>query len=208
MNISRGTRRPPSAERADDVGGATLSRRRVLGGLAAVPVLAGIAVVSPTVAVAATLPGSAAPATGDLARGTERRYNAPLLAAGTRLSLPAGVSAVSIQDFYHRPHLAPAESVWPHVTATDGTVVDASIVPGRGAPTLIAILSGFTEGWYELRHVSGRTDRVTWDARRLPFLWFYGEFGGTDEAPFRDRFYTLALQPLSHIPYPATLLAK
>jgi len=32
------------------------------------------------------------------------------------------------------------------MTATDGTTVDASIIPERGAPTRIAILSGFTDG--------------------------------------------------------------
>ena len=79
--------------------------------------------------------------------------------------------------------------------------VDASVVPGPGAPTRIAILSGFTEGWYELTHANGRADRVMWDASQLPVLWFYGEFGATDEEPFRDRFYTLALQPMSRNPY-------
>ena len=54
------------------------------------------------------------------------------------------------------------------MTGADGTAVDASIVPECGAPTRIAILSGFTEGWYELIHASGRADRVTWDARELP----------------------------------------
>ena len=29
-----------------------------------------------------------------------------------------------------------------------------------------------------------------------------GEFGATKEHPFRDRFYTLSLQPLSRNPYP------
>jgi hypothetical protein len=42
---------------------------------------------------------------------------------------------------------------------------------------------------------------VTWGAGKLPFLWLYGEFGGTNEAPYRNRFYTLALQPLSRNPY-------
>jgi hypothetical protein len=42
---------------------------------------------------------------------------------------------------------------------------------------------------------------VTWDAGKLPFLWLCGEFGGTNEAPYRNRFYTLALQPLSRNPY-------
>ena len=86
------------------------------------------------------------------------------------------------------------------MTATDGTTVDASIIPERGAPTRIAILSGFTDGWYEIRHANGRADRVTWDARTMPFLWLYGEFGGAGKSPY-DRFYSLALQPMSANPY-------
>jgi hypothetical protein len=41
----------------------------------------------------------------------------------------------------------------------------------------------------------------TWDASKLPYLFVYGEFGGADEEPFRNRFYTLALQPMSRTPY-------
>jgi len=198
----RGRRAHAEAEDADSVGGGTLGRRGVLGGLASLPVLYGIGSATPALAATAARPDSVPTATGDLVRGTERRHQAPQLGAGTRLLLPAGIRAVPIQDYYSRPHLASARSAWPHMTATDGTTVDASIVPEPGAPTRIAILSGFTEGWYELSHANGRTDRVTWDARKLPFLWFYGEFGGTREAPYHNRFYTLALQPFSRNPYP------
>jgi hypothetical protein len=195
----RGKREQAGAEPAD--GGGDLSRRRVLGGFAALPVLYGIGSATPALAAAAARPGSVPKTTDDLLRGVERRYNAPLLTPGTRLLLPAGVKAVPIQDYYRRPHLASAESAWPRMTATDGTTVDASIVPERGAPTRIAMLSGFSEGWYELIHASGRADRVTWDARKLPFLWFYGEFGATTDAPYHDVFYTLAAQPFSRNPY-------
>jgi hypothetical protein len=201
VDIIRGKREHAEAERADGVGGGALSRRNVLGGLAALPVLAGIASSTSALAATAARPGSDPEVTGDLVRGAERRYNAPLLTTGTRLSLPAGIKVVPIQDYYHRPRLASAESAWPHMTATDGTTVDASIVPEHGAPTRIAILSGFTEGWYELSHTSGRADRVTWDAGKFPFLWFYGEFGATNEAPYHNWFYTLALQPFSRNPY-------
>ena len=208
MNVIRGKREhPEEGERADGVGG-TLSRRGILGGLAALPVvLYGVGSAAPalattaSVATTATRPGSGLTATGDLVRGAERRYNAPLLTPGTRLVLPADVKAVPIQDYYHRPHLAPAESAWPSMTATDGTTVDASVIPERGAPTRVAILSGFTEGWYELIHANGRADRVMWDAGQLPVLFVHGEFGATKEHPYRDRFYTLALQPLSRNPY-------
>ena len=200
MNIIRGKREHPEPERADGAGGGTLGRRHVLGGLAALPVLYGVGSATPALAASAVRPGSIPAAAGDLVRGAERRYNAPLLAPGTRLALPAGLKAVPVLDYYHRPHLAPAASAWPHIKA-GGTTVDASVIPERGAPTRIAIVSGFTEGWYELTHASGRADRVMWDASKMPYLFVYGEFGGTDEEPFRDRFYTLALQPMSRNPY-------
>jgi hypothetical protein len=187
-----------------------LDRRRVLGGLAAVPVLYGIGTIAPASAAAATITATptADAASDDLVRGAERRFSAGQLTPGTRLLLPEGIKAVAVEDYYHRPRAASAETTWPNVQATDGRTVDASVVPDRGAPTRIAILSGFTAGWYEIRHASGRTDRVTWDARKLPALFLYGEFGATDEAPFHNRIYSLALQPLSRNPYARRAAAR
>ena len=205
MNI-RGRQEDAEAATADGGRGGTIGRRNVLGGLAALPVLVGIgsavpALTAPALAASTARPGSVPAAVADLVRGTERRYNAPLLAAGTRLVLPAGVKAVPVLDYYHRPHLASAASAWPQLRAADGTTVDASVIPERGAPTRVAVVTGFTEGWYQLTHANGRADRVMWDAGKMPHLFIYGEFGGTDEEPFRDRFFTLALQPMSRNPY-------
>jgi hypothetical protein len=200
--IRRKREHAEEAERADSVGGGTPGRRGVLGGLAALPVLYSVGSATSALAATATRPRSVPTAAGGLMRGQERRYNAPLLTPGTRLLLPAGLKAVPVLDYYRRPRLASAASGWPYMRAADGTTVDASVIPERGAPTRVAILSGFTEGWYELIHANGRADRVMWDAGQLPVLWVYGEFGATKEHPYRDRFYTLALQPLSRNPYP------
>jgi len=201
VHITRGNRKNAEAEPTDGAGSGTLGRRSVLGGLAAIPVLSSIAgSAAPALAATGARRGSVPAAAGDLVQGVERRYNAPLLAPGTRLVLPAGIKAVPVRDYYHRPQLAPAASAWPRVRAADGAMVDASVVPGRGAPTRIAVLSGFTDGWYELRHANGRADRVTWDVRTMPFLWLYGEFGATSKSPY-NRFYSLALQPMSRNPY-------
>jgi len=202
VNIIRGKPARAEAERADGAGGGTPGRRSVLGGLAALPVLFSVGSAAPALAASAARPGSAPAAAGDLVRGAERRYNAPLLTPGTRLLLPAGVTAMPVLDYYRRPRLAPAASAWPYIRAADGATVDASVIPGRGAPTRIAIVTGFTAGWYELIHANGRADRVMWDASQLPVLWVHGEFGATKEHPYRDRFYTLALQPMSRNPYP------
>ena len=202
MNITRGNRKNAEAEPTDGAGSGTLGRRSVLGGLAAVPVLSSlVGSAAPAWAAASARRDSVPAAAGDLVQGAERHYNAPLLAPGTRLVLPAGIKAVPVRDYYHRPRLASAASAWPYMTAADGTTVDASVIPGRGAPTRVAMLTGFTDGWYELRHANGRTDRVTWDARAMPFLWLYGEFGATNAWPYHNRFYTLALQPMSRNPY-------
>jgi len=201
VNIIKGRQASAETELADGTGGGTAARRSVLGGLAALPVLYAVASATPALASPVARPAGAATATGDLVRGQERRYNAPLLTAGTRLLLPSGLKAVPVVDYYHRPHLASAASAWPYIRAANGTTVDASVVPDRGAATRVAIVGGFTDGWYEIAHASGRADRVSWDARKLPYLFVYGEFGGTDEEPFRGRFYSLALQPMSRNPY-------
>src|SRR5215471_4937600 len=201
MNTTSGNRKHAEAELTDGVDSGTLGRRSVLGGLAAIPVLSSIAgSAAPALAATGARRNSVPASAGDLLQGAERHYNAPLLAPGTRLVLPAGIKAVPVRDYYHRPRLAPAASAWPYMTAANGTTVDASVIPGRGAPTRVAVLSGFTDGWYELRHANGRADRVTWDARTMPFLWLYGEFGATSKSPY-DRFYSLALQPMSRNPY-------
>jgi hypothetical protein len=201
MNIIKGSTKPAEAEHSDGEGSGTLGRRGILGSLAAMPVLYSVGgIATPASATPAAKPDSVPTATSDLVLGQERRYHTPLLTPGTRLVLPAGVKATPLQDFYGRGRLAGPASAWPFMTAADGTRVDASVTPERGASTRVAILSGFSEGWYELIHANGRADRVMWDAGKLPFLWFYGEFGGSNQAPY-DRFYTLATQPMSVNPY-------
>ena len=139
MNILGSKREHAEDERAERLGGGALSRRGLLGGLAALPVLYGVGSVAPALAATPTRPGgvssgSVPKATDDLVRGVERRYNAPLLTPGTRLVLPAGIKAVPIQNYYRHPHLASAESAWPHMTATDGTTVDV-VRYGANMPT-------------------------------------------------------------------------
>lgn len=213
MNIVRDQRQDAQDDHPD---GAAVTRRGVLGRLAvavpAISVLSGFGPVSSALAGPASIPaptrlGGTRSGDDHLGRGGERRYNAPLLTPGTHVVLPAGITAIAVKDYYTRPHLASARSAWPRLTASDGTTVNASIVPDHGAPTRVAILSGFAEGWYEVRHASGRADRVTWDAREFPFLWLYGEFGATRDAPFHGRLYTLALEPFSRNPYSRKPLA-
>src|SRR5580704_13868719 len=119
--MNRDKQQHAKVERADGVRGGILSRRSVLGGLAALPAIpvlyriesASPALAAPAVDATATRPVGAPKATDDLVRGVERRYNAPLLTPGTRVVLPADIEAVPINDYYRRPHLASSKSAWP-----------------------------------------------------------------------------------------------
>ena len=109
MNI-RGKQPPAGDERAEGTGGGT---RPGAASLAVSPPFPSCtprsavpASATPALAASAGRPGNVTTATDDLVRGQERRYNAPLLTPGTRLLLPAGVKAVPVLDYYHRPRLA------------------------------------------------------------------------------------------------------
>src|SRR2546429_1784028 len=102
--MNRGSRKHAEAEPTEGVGGGTLGRRSVLGGLAAIPVLSGlVGSAIPASAAAAAQRGSIPAAAGDLALGVERRYNAPPLAAGTPPGLPPGRKAGPRPGYLHPP---------------------------------------------------------------------------------------------------------
>ncbi|MGP3978251.1 hypothetical protein ACTWQF_30395 [Streptomyces sp. 8N114] len=183
-----------------------VGRRSLLAAITASPVLLALGTATGTPAHAAGLsePGlteTVGTATAKIVRGGVRRFNAPRLTPGARLRLPEGVKAVSVEGYFeNRPRVAPKAYAWPNIPAADGTMVDASIVPERNAASRMAILSGFKEGWYELIHPNGKIDRVEWNAQKLPYLWFWGEFGAFEDLPLMGRFYTLGLEPFSRPP--------
>jgi hypothetical protein len=177
---------------------APLSRRGILAAIVAAPVLAGLGAVSNSGIGELTRPAGVA---DKIARGGARLFNAPWLAPGAQLRLPEGIQAVPVEGFFeNRPRVAETSFAWPHMPVAGGEMVNASLVPEHSAPSRMAILSGFSEGRYELIHSNGRIERVDWDARRFPYLWYWGEFGASKGLPFMGRFYTLGLEPFSHPP--------
>jgi len=173
-----GNREQAAAGHADSSGGGSLGRRSVLGGLAALPVLYGVATAG----------------SGEAAVSGARPGSVPTVTDGL---------AVGVERRYNAPLLTPGTRL---VLPKD--IKAASVIPERGAPTRVAVLTGFTNGWYDVIHANGRADHVAWDAGTLPVLWIYGEFGATNEAPFHNWIYSLALQPLSRNPYALSTSAR
>lgn len=138
--------------------------------------------------------------------GQHLAYGAPFLLPGSRLTLPAGVTVLPHETAINPPRrtVAPGGPYpWPTVPGPDGDPVDLSVIPSPGAPSDVVYLTGFTEGWYELRRPAsegGAGVRVEWDAGALPYLWLWQECGDTTGFPWWGRAYVVGVEPFSSYP--------
>ncbi|MFI6485606.1 DUF4432 family protein, partial [Nonomuraea sp. NPDC050663] len=121
-------------------------------------------------------------------------FGAPFLRPGCTIVLPDGVEVI--------PHTGPlnasgrrveSRGTWPVVGG-----VDLSVVPEPGTASDIVYLTGFDEGWYEVRGTVAM--RVEWDSRVLPYLWMWQEFGASLDHPWWGRAFVLGLEPFSGMP--------
>lgn len=94
------------------------------------------------------------------------------------------------------------ESRWP--PDTDGTVFTAVPERGSGKGAMVYILD-LAEGRYEIcnpnRHV---TYQMTWDKEVFPYIWVWQDFGASKGYPWYGRAFTMAVEPVSSLPYAGT----
>jgi hypothetical protein len=142
--------------------------------------------------------------------GQHLAFGAPFLRPGCRIELPTGLRVLP-----HPEAIGPTgrrvagdrEHRWPAAVAPDGTPVDLSLVPERGAPSEMLYVTGFDgRGRYDLVDPDGLGLRVEWAALRLPYLWIWQELGATTDFPWFGDAYLLGLEPFSS--YPTNGLAE
>jgi hypothetical protein len=129
-------------------------------------------------------------------------FGRPFLRPGARIRLPEGVTVIPHPDAINPPERrvrAGGPWPWPVVPADGGGTTDLSVVPGPGGPSDIVYLTGFADGWYEVR--SGALGmRVEWDASVMPCLWMWQELGASTGYPWWGRVWTVGLEPFAGMP--------
>jgi hypothetical protein len=94
------------------------------------------------------------------------------------------------------------EYEWPLAYNDLGEIVDLSQLPPKGTASEIVYLTGFGDnGWYSVvNKQKGLGMKVEWDARTLPYLWYWQEFGATTSYPWYGRHYNIGLEPFAGYP--------
>lgn len=83
----------------------------------------------------------------------------------------------------------------------DGKEVNLSVLPENGTLSEMLYLTELSEGRYEIEDpATGLGLRVVWDIERMPYLWFWQEFGASKFYPWYGRHYNIGLEPFSSFP--------
>ncbi len=130
-------------------------------------------------------------------------FGAPFMKPGCTISVPDNMKlVVSPMDDPRRIDRAAAPA-WPVMTGADGQPLDLSVIPEQGVASEMLCLTGFPgdEAWYTIEDKDrGIGAKVRWDARQMPYLWFWQEFGAIEGYPWFGRVYVQGLEPFSSLP--------
>ncbi|KQX48800.1 DUF4432 family protein [Paenibacillus sp. Root444D2] len=128
----------------------------------------------------------------------------PFLDESCLIHMPAGVR-IRTEEANQNPSgrvKRGNEYEWPLAYNELGELVDLSQLPPKGTASEIVYLTGFgNNGWYSV--VNGQKGigmKVEWDARTLPYLWYWQEFGATTSYPWYGRHYNIGLEPFVGYP--------
>ena len=134
--------------------------------------------------------------------GQHLTWGRPFLVPGARIELPGGLTGARDHDaaLGDVRRIGPEQFDWPIARSPDGQPVDLSLLPEPGQPSEMLYLDGFGDNaWYRI--VSrGLGVRVEWDARAMPYLWYWQEFGQTKTYPWYGRHWNVGLEPFSSWP--------
>jgi galactose mutarotase-like enzyme len=95
-----------------------------------------------------------------------------------------------------------SEHAWPVATSREGEDVDLRSPPPKDERVhdLLA-LTGLDGGHYTVTNPDlDLAARVTFPRDLYEYVWYWGAFGGFEEAPFFGRNYNLGLEPCTSVP--------
>lgn len=131
-------------------------------------------------------------------------FGAPFVDQNTTIRLPNNVTVI--------PHDAAIASTgrrldrvenftWPIFTKQNGENIDFSALPAQGTESEMLYLHGFDDGWYQIENwTNNLAMKVSWDLELMPYLWYWQEYGSSQDYPWFGKHYNIGLEPFSSFP--------
>ncbi len=134
-----------------------------------------------------------APRKLDFMWGHHPAFGAPFLSEDCRLYAPA--KTVSTKE-------GELETSWP-VGALNGKKEDFSRVPPPNSRIgRMLYLRNLKDGWYGLVNKKRKVGfGLQWDRKMFPVVWIWQEANAGSGSPWFGSAYTMALEPVSHMPF-------
>jgi Domain of unknown function (DUF4432) len=136
-------------------------------------------------------------------------FGPPFLEPGCRVELADGVEAIAHETPLNEGgrRVRADRFPWPRAKNEADADVSLDVIPEHGEPSELLYLTNFGDGRYEIVRPASRLGlRVEWDAKVMPYLWFWQEFGRTIDYPWYGRHYNVGLEPFTS--YPTNGLAE
>lgn len=131
-------------------------------------------------------------------------FGFPFLGEGCRIRLPEEATIIPHDEPIHpggRRVKGGRSYLWPVAEGESGEEVDLSVLPASGTLSEMLYLTDLSEGWYEVENPkNGLGMRISWDVERMPYLWFWQEYGASEFYPWYGRHYNIGLEPFSSFP--------
>lgn len=136
--------------------------------------------------------------------GQHLAFGQPFLEKGCKIHLPEGTRVIPHEEQINsagRRVRGGTEYSWPSAKDESGEQIDLSVLPERGTHSELLYLTGLPEGSYTIENPHKRLSlRVSWDVGRMPYLWFWQEYGASRLYPWYGRYYNIGLEPFSSFP--------
>jgi hypothetical protein len=141
-------------------------------------------------------------------------FGRPFLEEGVVIDAPAqGLVAQGEWPNYEPRRFQPeARGKWPTIAAPDGSLVDASQVPGYSKSVQaqeMAYLTELEQGWYAITNQARAVGfGISFDPTLYKYIWYWQQLGDVAQGyPWWERTHTQALEPWTSYPSDGLLKA-
>lgn len=136
--------------------------------------------------------------------GAHISFGAPLIDSNSTITLPKGGRVIphpeSISSTGRRVGSTKVFD-WPIGSSKDQEDIDFSKLPKIKTESEMLYIENLSQPWYQIENKEKKIGaKVSWDLELMPYLWYWQEYGSSQDYPWYGKHYNIGLEPFSSYP--------